>query len=172
MERMFVFLLPKTLLHSPFIACVSAPRPSVAKKALDKGENAPAGQISGLQIAWMWIQGRNESIRLVPDREYLESSVICNIMLLHYSSCCQFKKHLSSPTEKRKDRNLLHQHLSSRAYPQAARQDGSAWPDAQLHETPLPAQGVLIPRHSTSPPDTVNRLWVGRIRANTSFHLI
>ena len=83
-KKMSVFLLPKMLLHSLFIACVPAPRPGVAKKALDKGEDAPAGQIPGLQIAWMWTQGRNESIHLVPEMEYLVSSAICNIMLLHY----------------------------------------------------------------------------------------
>ena len=39
------------------VASVPAGRPGVAKKASDKGEDAPAGQIPGLQITWAWAQG-------------------------------------------------------------------------------------------------------------------
>lgn len=72
-EKMSVCLLPKMVLHRPCIAPVAAPRPGVAKKALDKGEHTPTGQIPSLQITWMYMQGRNESIQLVPERENLLS---------------------------------------------------------------------------------------------------
>lgn len=46
------------VLRRPCIADVPALRPSVAKKALDKGENSLAGQITRLQVTVVSVSGR------------------------------------------------------------------------------------------------------------------
>lgn len=55
----------------PRVAAAPAPRPRVAQKASDEGEDTPAGQIPWLQVTWTEVQGGEGSAWLVLEAEGL-----------------------------------------------------------------------------------------------------